>query len=211
MNQPWKHHAKTAKDLLVDIMLEIPSLYEGIDQLESKEHLKSNLRQELQQTAYFTIIRLNQWHAKFAISLEPSRSDWQSPSRSSNDQLSGIHLMTFYWATLMIACTSYQRMSNELQLKLDIDVDDCCRKIIHCIPIFLHPSTGIFRQHLMPFPAMTAIRHLNTTRPPVLQAERDYLLSVSEMPELAGMRKFMLSLEPQIFGGFGGSDINSDN
>jgi hypothetical protein len=119
--------------------------------------------------------------------------------------------MTFYWATLMIAHNSYQRISNELPLDLDIDVDDCCCKIIHCVPLFVHPSTGIFRQHLMPFPAMTAIRHLNSTQPPLLQPERDYLLSISELPEFVGMRKFMLSLEPQLFVGFGSAGIDSGN
>jgi hypothetical protein len=210
MSDPWKYHAKTAKDLLVDIILEIPSLYEGIDQLESKEHLNSNLRQELQQAAYFTITRLNRWAAKFAISLETSRPEWQSPPSFTNDQIAGIHLMTFYWATLMIAHDLYQRVSNESSINFGIDVDDCCRKIIRCIPLFLHPSTGIFRQHLMPFPAMTAIRHLNSTQPPILKPERDYLLSISEFPEFAGIRKFMLSLDPQISGGFRGSDINTE-
>jgi hypothetical protein len=208
MNDPWKYHAKTAKDLLVDIILEIPSLYGGIDHLEDKERFNSNLRQELQQAAYVTIIRLKRWAAKFAIAVETSRTDWQSPSSFTNDQIAGVHLKTFYLATLMIAHDSYKRISNELPLDLGIDVDDCCRKIIHCIPLFLHPSTGIFRQHLMPFPAMTAIRHLSSTRSPVLRPERDYLLSISELPEFAGMRKFMLSLEPQIFDGFGGADID---
>lgn len=211
MNEPWKYHAKTAKDLLVDIILEIPCLYEGIDQLESKGYFDSKLRLELQQAAYVTITRLNRWAAKFAVSVDTSRSDWQSPSSFTNDQIAGVHLMTFYWATLMIAHNSYQRISNELSIDFGIDVDDCCRQIIHCIPLFLHPSTGIFRQHLMPFPAMTAIRHLNSTQRPILQPERDYLLSISELPEFDGMRKFMLSLEPQIFSGLGGSDKTSGN
>jgi hypothetical protein len=109
--------------------------------------------------------------------------------------------MTFYWAMLIIAHDAYQTISNGQPHGLGVDSDDCCRKIVHCIPLFLHPSTGIFRQHLMPFPAMTAIRHLNSTQPSLLRPEREYIVSISGAPELAGMRKFMSSIQPHLFTG----------
>ncbi|KAJ5377961.1 uncharacterized protein N7496_005370 [Penicillium cataractarum] len=199
LNDPWEIHPKTVKDMLVDIILEVPSLYEGIDEMESNQRFDSNSRQPLQQSAYATIVRLLQWGEKFAIQGVSLRPNWQHHPGFTTEEIVGVHLMTFYWATLMLAHGAYLTISNGEPHGLDIDADDCCRKIIHCIPLFLHPSTGIFRQHLMPFPAMTAIRHLNLTHPSVLRPEREYLLSISETPQLAGMRKFMTSLHPQLF------------
>lgn len=207
MKAPWKLHDKTPKDLLVDILLEIPSLYEGIDELEGKERFNLVFRQELQEAARGAITRLLQWAAKFGISVDLSRPDWQSPRSFTNDEIANVHLMSFYWATLMIAHHSYRMISNEEPNTLGIDVDNFCRKIIRCIALFVHPSTGIFRQHLMPFPAMTAIRHLNSAHPLTLKPEREYLLSISTMPEFAGMRKFMTSLHPELFVGSGGIKI----
>lgn len=199
LNDPWEVHPKTVKDLLVDIILEVPWLYEGIDEMESNQHFDSNSRQTLQQAAYSTIVRLLQWGERFAIQVVSSRPDWQHPSGFTTEEITGVYLMTFYWATLMLAHDVYLTISNGEPHGLDIDADDCCRRVIHCIPLFLHPSTGIFRQHLMPFPAMTAIRRLNSTKPSLLRQEREYLLSISETPQLAGMRKFMTSLQPQLF------------
>ncbi|OOQ81906.1 hypothetical protein PEBR_41128 [Penicillium brasilianum] len=201
LNDPWEYHPKTSKDMLVDIILEVPSLYEGIDGLETKERFDSNSRQALQQAAYTTIDRLLQWGNRFACQVVSSQPDWQRLSRFTTEELTGVHLMTFYWATLIIAHDAYQKISNGEPHDLDIDTDDCCCKIIHCIPLFLHPSTGIFRQHLMPFPAVTAIRHLDSTQPSLLRPEREYIASISGAPELAGMRKFMSSLQPHLFTG----------
>ncbi|KAJ5152792.1 uncharacterized protein N7482_009270 [Penicillium canariense] len=201
MNDPWEHHAKTPKDLLVDIMLDLPSLYQGIDEMKDRDRSITGLREELQQLASKTTGRLLQWGSEFATAVVSPRSDWQVPSNLTTDNIASAHLMTLYWASLMIAQNVYHIVFDEESDVVGIDLNDCCRNIIRCIPLFLHQSTGIFRQHLMPFPAMTAIRHLKSTRPPILKPEREFVLSLSENTEFAGMRQFMLSVQPQLLTG----------
>jgi hypothetical protein len=194
MTIPWSHHRKTRKDFLIDILLEIPSLYEDIDNTILTQ---PSQRHNIQKRVSAVIGRLATWNSKFGVTLSSSVQDWRFPVSMSTDRIADAHIMTLYWATSLLAYSLYRDFSEEPD-GVSIDADDCCRSIIHCIPVFLHPSTGAFRQHLVPFPLMAAALYLKAFQPPKLPTERDYLLSLCENSVFAPMHQFMSSLRPRI-------------
>lgn len=209
MTEPWSHHPKTRKDLLVDILLKIPALYEVIDNmnLAANHETKLSLRRNLQEMVYSIMKMLADWESRYAVTVECAGSDWRSPSRITTDKIANAHVMTLYWASNILVGHVSRIISDEAKV-IASDLDDCCRSIIHCVPLFLHPFTGVFRQHLVPFPLMTAARHLASVSPSKLQLECNYLLSLCKDSGFAPMRRFMSSLRPQIFGDLNKIDPN---
>lgn len=208
MTDPWIHHPKTRKDLLVDILLEIPSIYEGVDNMNLQPDSSAKLRQRfhLQEMVFTVIERLYNWRSNFAVAVACIGPKWQFPSNMATNEIADAHIMTLYWASIIIAYGVRRAISNGECDAVGADSDDCCRSIIRCIPSFLHPSTGVFRQHLVPFPLIVAARHLKSIQPPKLQEESDYVRSLCENPQFTPMHQFMSSIQPQILSGLKKAD-----
>ena len=201
MTEPWSHHSKTRKDLLIDIMLEIPNLYEVFDSMERQidPKIRSIYRRNLQSKLACALDNLKTWKLNGITSVGTlPGSNWQVPGKVTSDEIAEAHVLTLYWATSILLWGICQKAPNSDWETTLLDVDDHCRSIIHHIPLFLHPSTGMFRQHLVPFPLMVAIQHPSLIQKPEFQLERDYLLSLRENPGLGMMWQFIASLRPQI-------------
>ncbi|KAJ5272664.1 hypothetical protein N7478_007789 [Penicillium angulare] len=202
LTDPWTHHPKTRKDMLVDILLEIPSLYENVDNMNllPDGKIKSSHRHNIQKMNYVIMTRLENWNTRYAATLPTTYSGphWQTLSSVETNSIADAHVMAIYWASSIHAYHIYRTVSDGECDFIGLDPDDCCRSIIRCVPLFLHPSTGIFRQHLIPFPLMTADRHLNSVQSTKLQAERDYLQALRESPKFAAMHQFISSMQSQI-------------
>lgn len=203
MTDPWIHHPKTRKDLLVDILLKIPSLYEGIDNMNIQPDSPAKLRQRfnLLEITFTVLEELADWRSKFAVKLACIGPKWQFPSNITTNEIADAHIMTLYWTSSLIAYSIHRALSDGECDAVGVDPDDCCRNIIRCIPSFLHPSTGVFRQHLVPFPLIIAARRLKSIQPPKLQEESDYVRSLCENSEFTPMHQFMSSMQPQILSG----------
>lgn len=174
--------------------------------LPTNHETKLRLRRNLQGEVYCITKTLADWESKYAVTVECAGSDWRSPSRITTEKIANAHVMTLYWASNILVGHVSRIISDEAKV-IASDLDDCCRSIIHCVPLFLHPFTGVFRQHLVPFPLMTAARHLASINPSKLQLERNYLLSLCKDSGFAPMRQFMSSLQPQIFGDLNKVDL----
>ncbi|CAI7639124.1 unnamed protein product [Penicillium crustosum] len=200
MTDPWTHHPKTRKDLLVDILLEIPSIYEGVDNMNLLPDSPAKLRQrfDLQEMVFTIIERLQNWRSNFAVAVASIGPKWQFPRNMATNEIANAHIMTLYWASSIIAYGICHTISDGEFDAVCLDPDGCCRSIIRCIPSFLHPSTGVFRQHLVPFPLIVAARHLKSVQPQKLQEESDYVRSLCENPQFTPMHQFISSIQPRI-------------
>ncbi|KAJ5692002.1 hypothetical protein N7462_001425 [Penicillium macrosclerotiorum] len=198
MTAPWRYHKKTSKDYILDVLLEIPSLYQKIDALNSKDSEADVTLQQLKQTSSEIMQKLQRWDSKFSIPVS-RRADWQHPDSVTTDEIVNAHIMTQFWAISMIAHDAYLQVPTNSPDDLDVDLDYCCANIVHCIPLFMHSSTGIFRQHLMPFPAARAIFHLSSTPSERLNIERAYIASICDSPVFATTRHLLSSINPSIF------------
>ncbi|KAJ5373090.1 hypothetical protein N7517_005096 [Penicillium concentricum] len=105
MTDPWIHHPKTRKDLLVDILLELPSIYEGIDNMNIQPDSPAKLRQRLilKEMGFAVMEKLYHWSSKFAITVACIGPKWQLPINMTTDEIADTHIMTIYWASSIIA------------------------------------------------------------------------------------------------------------
>jgi hypothetical protein len=198
MTIPWRHHPKTRKDLLVDILVEVPSLYEDVDRISLQTvETQQVYRQDIHARVSAVIERLEDWNSKFGVASSCAGQDWRFPASMPTDKIADTHIMTLYWACSLVVYGVHRQVTDESDI-ISVNPEDCCRSIIHCIPLFLHPSTGAFRQHLVPFPLMAAARYLISVQTPELQAERDYVQSLCENSGFAPIHQFISSLQPRI-------------
>ncbi|KAJ5737865.1 uncharacterized protein N7483_002990 [Penicillium malachiteum] len=197
MCDPWTHHKKTPKDLLVDILFEFGSIYAEID----SRILSANLETKAKSQAYLEICmkmvikNLSLWNERFRDDVCIFEKDWESPKNLPVKEITAAHVMTLYWAICILAHDANRTIFGGGPTGLEIHPRDCCQGIIRCIPKFLHSSTGTFRQHLIPFPLMTAMSYLIATETDGLAEETKYVLSISQAPELASVFHFMASLK----------------
>ncbi|CAI7567256.1 unnamed protein product [Penicillium glandicola] len=203
MTDPWIHHPKTRKDLLIDILLEVPSLFEDIDNMNLQPDCPAKLRQRfnLQETTFNVIEKLDNWRLNFAVTVACVGPKWQFPNNMTTTDIADAHIMTLYWASSILAYGVFHTISDGECDAVGVDPDDCCRSIIRCVPSFLHPSTGAFRQHLVPFPLIVAALHLKSIEPTKLQEESDYVRSLCENSKFTSMHQFISSMQPHILSG----------
>lgn len=201
MTIPWNHFAKNPKDLLIDILLEFPALYAEVDEMnvdaniEPRKHEILHLRSMVLQISH----KLDRWRARYGSSDLSPREGWQLPRSTGASGISVAHVMTIYWAICILAFDAFQSIPGVDGSAIEIDPQECCRNIIHCMPLFFHPATGIFRQHLVPFPLMAAMKYMITSKDVGLEEEIEFLVRLSKSVEFAPMRHFISSLKGDAF------------
>ncbi|KAJ5626445.1 hypothetical protein N7528_003872 [Penicillium herquei] len=197
MCEPWTYHKKTPKDLLVDILFEFGSIYVEIDRrkFSANPETKAKSQGQLEMCIRMVVKTLSLWNERFTVDVPIFEKDWESPKILPVKEIAAAHVMTLYWAICILADDANRDIFGEGLTGLKIHPRDCCRGIIRCIPKFLHSSTGTFRQHLIPFPLMIAMGYLISTETFGLTEETKYILSVSQIPELASIFHFMASLK----------------
>lgn len=201
MTIPWTYHPKTPKDLLIDIVVELPGLCEGIDSLNSlgKSSAAPRLRAILCRRAFEMIKKLAIWEATFSKSTSflEINNTVTLPETIPGHDLANCHLMTYFWG---ISLNVYGQIVSILDHAdaSQLNPEECCRRIIRSIPLLLHPSVGIFRQHLVPFPIISCCAYMTGSKSPPLQPERELLASFFQKGYFVAMHQFMKSMNSQI-------------
>jgi hypothetical protein len=153
-------------------------------------------RQRLIDDCWLHDKRLADWHKTKPPAGEDSLRIPEASETLKPEDLTEAHIMTLYWATCIIL---YREMSGILGsdaiLPEHAKANTCCRSIIQTIPIFIHPSVGTFRTHLMTFPMHLAMIYLRDFTPKdEMVVERELLASYFKKSEAATMGKFIHSL-----------------
>lgn len=217
---PWAQHDKTPRDHLVDILLDIPTLFEAIDIMTSNNSppQKENLRRQV----WRGYLRLDQllvdWHTNCAPpeAMSPWHLDGVNiPQSITPDDLVGAHLMTLYWSTCILLYGFVRdvlllpsKTGGSPPLPSPGSADDAstdeknpstsCRNLIRTLPLFFHPDAGTFRVHLATFPMSVASVHLNLAAGPrEMLEERETFEWCLRKPDCATIRKFMASMRPE--------------
>ena len=121
------------------------------------------------------------------------------PEEVSPQQVIGCHLMTFFWATVIVVVSNFQALWKPAQ-QIDpiFDLDICCGNIIRSFYIMIHPAMGIFRTHLTIYPMTVVIDYIREVGPQRLLEERRILADCLCNPALAHVRQFINSLKDDI-------------
>lgn len=200
MTIPWTHHPKTPKDLLIDILVDLPGLCQAIDDLglQTDAISQSELRTSLRERSLGMIGRIVSWKTTFSRPTMLSRPGEDLPEAISSHEIANSHLMTFFWAISLNVYRQILPLLDAVTVSARLNPDECCRRIIRSIPLLLHPSIGTFRQHLVPFPVISASAYLVDCKSLCLESERNWLALLLQRRELAAMRPFISSMNPQI-------------
>lgn len=200
---PWTHHSKTPQDLLVDIALNLPDLYERVDCLP---HLPGSLLVAQYEETINTCLelhrQLNEWKdAYYAFFEEEVQSELASASatRSLNAKtIMAAHMTSFYWSlSLKVNSTLHDLDPSGSYLPAASLADMCCQNAVRIVPILLKPAMGMFRVHLATFPLGTAVTHVARVRSEELHDARVALATCLALPQCASMRQLIRSLQPE--------------
>lgn len=196
-------------------MIGITTLVVDSDTLNATtdEEEKRLLRQIVDKTVLYLSRALTQWHNRHAVPIIPTTMGSPLPDYVSNEALAQAHVMTLYWGNCILldmvrrtglgntaspSASPHGVTGADDEEEDPIDPADACHHILRAIPIFLHPSTGIFRQHLVPFPAVAVGLYLSMVGPTRMRQERACMLSFLQQPECAAMSRFLGSIEKQM-------------
>lgn len=201
---PWTHIKKTPKDLLLDILVDVPTLFEVLAIMSHCED--PNKKAEYQEWLYMEYVSLekslSRWHTRFSSHLMTYEKNATVQDVVMPQILATAHVSTLYWTT----CTIVYGMVGKV-LMADygeepfrgryVDAGIFCQDTLKAIPLFLHFSTGIFRVHLATPPISVTMIYLGSLPPEEMKKEKAMLAKYLQDPSCSTIRKFLASMNPQ--------------
>ncbi|KAK7728190.1 hypothetical protein SLS57_002660 [Botryosphaeria dothidea] len=195
---PWLAIPKTPKDALLDIMVEIPTVTETLDRIETLQtpEEKYQLANKVLQMCWTLDMQLTEWvlNMNFVANLD---LDNLGHVEETGDLAVG-QLIYLYWVTCIMV-TSTLRSANGARaepqnLPVRIDPRLYARKIARSASYFFGPERGIWCAHASSFPIGIALSVLTD---PTNQDEndRELIMSVFSQGEMgATIGKFLNSM-----------------
>jgi hypothetical protein len=201
---PWSHMQKTPKDILLDILVDVPTLFEAID---IASHCKDpNQKADYQERLYMEYVflekRLTHWAREFASVLITHENNALAQDVIMPQILAAAHVSTLYWVTCIIVYGFVGKVlmagyGEEPFKGIYVDPGIFCQDILRIIPLFLHFSTGIFRVHLATPPLSVVMIYLGSLPSGEMEKEKAMLAGYLRDPSCSSMRKFIASMNPE--------------
>lgn len=157
---PWRDIPKTPKDLLIDVLVELPGLLEDVDSC----HPRKDVRFELEQRCWAYDEQLRQWRAGLGIINADYTLKLDDISSYSFDLIAAVHLMCLYWTTCIILYSTLRSVcepSHHASLPIHTDPRPYCRRIARAVSVLLHPQSGVHGALLTNFPVSVTLHYLN--------------------------------------------------
>ncbi|CAG9996162.1 unnamed protein product [Clonostachys byssicola] len=213
---PWTKHAKTPRDFLIDILIGVMEVFVDIYAMQdaNDEKEKQLYRDIIKGTVSYLSTALIKWLDKYAVPTIPSKMGADLPEYITTEDIANGHVMTIFWGNCCLIDQIKRMAFGENNSPSssphgwgphdDEDIDpldpaNACHHILRVVPIFLHPSAGIFRQHLMPFVLGAAAFYLTSAGPMRMRIERAAMMDYLARPESASLAKFLSSIQKQTF------------
>jgi hypothetical protein len=203
---PWSHIKKTPRDRLLDVLVEIPTLMEESDILNSYDEpgKKDHHRKKLIGKCWFYDKQLREWYKKVSPDNVLRPFNTEESTLIDPMDLASAYLMTLYWTTcILLYDVMHAIVCPSTQLPERASIKPYCQKIFRTVPIFFHPAVGTYRTHLATFPLSLAILHLSAFEPEERILEQRFLEEYFQRPEGMALGNFLRSLELEYSGTFG--------
>ncbi|OLN94292.1 hypothetical protein CCHL11_02814 [Colletotrichum chlorophyti] len=170
---PWSETPKSAKDVLIDILVDVPVLLEQADLLQRAHQPALKMCRRFMET-YRRLDRELRWWLE---NLSPE-SRWlddltvRSFKHPTGDDIALAHVMTLFWTTCilvysslnMVLYTSPASFASETFQPIDCtDLRQYCTRIADTVEVFFQSEAGLVGMHAAPFPTGTAIKYLMFT------------------------------------------------
>jgi len=195
---PWRLTKKTLKEILVDILVDLPTLLEDVDVMAAMTDpgTKQIQKETLASRVWVFDKRLTDWYLSVPLPRELGMLDIEDADSMRAEDLTLAHIMTLYWCTcLVLYRTMTEVVEPDFVLPEHADSSIYCKKIIQAIPIFLHPVVGTYRVHLATFPMGLCMNYLARCDPHEMTTERALLASYFRRPEGATMKSFVSNIQ----------------
>ncbi|KAF4833503.1 hypothetical protein CGCSCA4_v013356 [Colletotrichum siamense] len=168
---PWAKISKTPKDVMLDILTDVPALLEEVD------ILKSNPSGYNCQRFMETYQRLDRETVWWLENLSPPTDildglherNYRNPTA---DELAVAHVMTCFWTVCILVYSSLHAVLSSTFNLPGIEVMELaertnprpyCLLIADTVEVFFQPEAGTFGMHAAPFPIGMAIKYLMLT------------------------------------------------
>jgi hypothetical protein len=147
---PWKVVPKDLKDILVDVLVDIPGLLEGLDQMsrctEADEKLEQ--RQMLIRQCWELDEQLIQWLRLVRGLGNPGSHSLDGPSESIVIHVAIIHGMSLYWITCIILYSTLRALSViPEELPQHTHPELYINKLTPALKTLLDPRAGLYGRH----------------------------------------------------------------
>ncbi|KAF5861468.1 hypothetical protein ETB97_012948 [Aspergillus alliaceus] len=204
---PWSVVPKTPRDLILDILVEVPTAFEAADTYQtmaSREPITAEVRRrELVQFCLGLHLQLARWHADhlavvhWASQVTPLW-DMDTPTPApSQPHIAMLHVMTLYWGTSsLIHSILRATLKDDEPRPCNMSPEVSCSKIIVALSNLLHPNIGLFRIHLVTIPLSIVMLQLqdSSLQLNALCHERRLLARCLAHPGCSSISKFLSKL-----------------
>ncbi|PCH05675.1 Hypothetical protein PENO1_021080 [Penicillium occitanis (nom. inval.)] len=200
---PWSNAKKTPNDFVLDILAEVPSLFESIDAMKScgSPDQKAKFRDVIRNGYFKLHMCLTEWRKTFSRVIIHDGKEYARTKIITPQLLATTNISTLYWT----ACLVVYAMIGEVLLEeegedLDgrcIEPGIFCRKILEILPVFFNPAAGIFRVHLVTFPVGVVMIYLAGIPPRSMVKERDLFAKYLGHPACWSIRKLLASTQSE--------------
>ncbi|GAB1313194.1 hypothetical protein MFIFM68171_03404 [Madurella fahalii] len=161
---PWQTIPKDFKDILVDILVDIPGLVEDFDnmQLCAEESKREGLRFELVHKCWELDRQLLTWLGLLSqIGANPNQHPCLEPSwKDVVENVAQVHGMSLFW-TASLVLYSILRMASGPQVDFPEHTDPThhARKLVAAITILLQPGARLYGQQSAVLPLEIALQY----------------------------------------------------
>jgi hypothetical protein len=179
---------------VLDVLIDVPGILEGIDKMQL---IKDPKLQEAARSALIEryrdidarLIQFNEEYGNASLQYTPTT---EIPEKVTAAELSAAHIMTIFWTTCIIAHSLVGRpLRLEEPLKGQMDLPETVRNIVHAVPLFCHPTTGVFRIQIATPPIGAVMLILASMPPDAMPKERKLMEGLLALPQCAGIRRFL--------------------
>ncbi|GKT65480.1 C6 zinc finger domain protein [Colletotrichum tofieldiae] len=165
---PWQNVAKTPKDVLVDIFVDVPGLLEDLDHLRSckDDFEKESRRLRLIKECWRIDEELNWWLDNLSPRKELEELMARGLDNPSACDVVVASIMSLCWTISLLSYSTLRLAIGEktgLELPKRTDPLIYCAKIASIVDIFFHPSAGTFGIQSAPLPIGMALVYLNSS------------------------------------------------
>ncbi|KAL4902563.1 hypothetical protein BDW74DRAFT_180668 [Aspergillus multicolor] len=201
---PWLQREKNPRDYLMDILVDLTGLFEELDNMNVLPKSDIFEREFARQSLLDGFLQIHQdlltWQLLHAPDFEPLD---EVPYSLLPRHIAGAHLMTTFWASVIVITSNIQALCvSDEEFDPTFDLDACCANMIRTFPLFIHPSLGLFRTHVAPFPFTVALHYLCAAGPQKLVEERRIFADCLYDPALSGVQQFISNMKDEIPGEF---------
>lgn len=208
---PWTKHAKGTKDELLDILVEVPGVFEDIDNCESlaDPELKQVEYRQLAATCLSLHAQLQAWYD----SLPPGQSYVDTSGLEIEDdraieELPGMYTMLLYWSTCLYLYNAMRVHSRRRPASVPpflpegaVNLGQYVSSMSRLLPFFFNPNAGKANLLLAAFPLGTALQFMLLLKGQACggdmlpEEDSNRLLVLFNKPEFKPVMDFLNSLQ----------------